>query len=692
MTILKRFPRPLALALCGAVIGLLLLPASAFALTSTGDGGWQWLDPQPQGNDLEAVVALDAQHAVAGGDYGTLLATSDGGATWSFHVPGIIGVHVAALSSAGSGGLWAVVWAQNTDLRALAHSSDGGTTWTTKKLAGPVWAVDFADARHGWALGDDTALREGGVWATSDGGRTWKFHAVARSRDFSSIDFVDASHGWAAGSTSVPDDPMAGSTGAIFATSDGGVSWHKQYKQSFTGDSEQMNTVSFVNADDGWAVGNGSDMGGAGTIVATTDGGAHWTAQSAGSDWDLSGITFVDAEHGWLPEGGSTYFTTDGGADWAAADTGLTSVNAVSFANALDGYAVGGAGGMATTTDGGQTWQARSAGTPVSGLPILSALAFPDAAHGWAVGGNQILSTSDGGATWSALSVGSSPQGPLFEPSLDALSFPDTSQGWAVGDTKYGYTPAVWHTSDAGQSWQLQYTGSGRAPAYTGVDFVDDVHGWVSGASGGHAIVGATTDGGATWSFVSPPRAPGRAAALSFVDATHGWLASYAYTLATPAGGFVWKSTILRTTDGGRTCKRQDVTRRQIILRDIAFVDRLHGWAVGQNGGSKGACVVLTTGDGGRTWGMQRLSAPYGGAGRQVVFSDRLHGWIACGPIVYATVDGGRHWRAQRPGSLVDAIAFADSDHGWAAVESGDWTFGSGGILTTTTGGFRPGQ
>ena len=57
--------RPGAIALCAAVLVLLVLPASALALMSTGDGGWQWLDAQPQGNDLETVVALDAQHAVA---------------------------------------------------------------------------------------------------------------------------------------------------------------------------------------------------------------------------------------------------------------------------------------------------------------------------------------------------------------------------------------------------------------------------------------------------------------------------------------------------------------------------------------------------------------------------------------------------------------------------------------------------
>ena len=66
--------------------------------------------------------------------------------------------------------------------------------------------VDFVDASHGWVLGVDNALRKGGTWSTGNGGRTWKFHAVA-NMGLSSIDFVDASHGWAAGSTSDPGRP-----------------------------------------------------------------------------------------------------------------------------------------------------------------------------------------------------------------------------------------------------------------------------------------------------------------------------------------------------------------------------------------------------------------------------------------------------------------------------------------------------
>ena len=181
--------RPAAVVLCAAVLALLVLPASALALVSTGDGGWQWLDPQPQGNNLEAVVALDAQDVVIGGDNGTLLTTSDGGAGWSSHDLGIASSHVAALSFVGAQDGWAAIWQQDrnggSNRAYLAHTSDGGATWTVQRFAWFPTALDFVDVSHGWVCTGS------GVWSTSDGGRVWKFHAVPANWGFSSIDFID---------------------------------------------------------------------------------------------------------------------------------------------------------------------------------------------------------------------------------------------------------------------------------------------------------------------------------------------------------------------------------------------------------------------------------------------------------------------------------------------------------------------
>jgi hypothetical protein len=40
-------------------LAILLVAGSALAL-STGDGGWLWQNPLPQGNNLEAVDAIDS--------------------------------------------------------------------------------------------------------------------------------------------------------------------------------------------------------------------------------------------------------------------------------------------------------------------------------------------------------------------------------------------------------------------------------------------------------------------------------------------------------------------------------------------------------------------------------------------------------------------------------------------------------
>jgi photosystem II stability/assembly factor-like uncharacterized protein len=54
-------------------IGLAQMPA---------DSGWFWQYPLPLGNPPLAVTMLDVNTVVAVGDAGTILRTTDGGATW----------------------------------------------------------------------------------------------------------------------------------------------------------------------------------------------------------------------------------------------------------------------------------------------------------------------------------------------------------------------------------------------------------------------------------------------------------------------------------------------------------------------------------------------------------------------------------------------------------------------------------
>src|SRR5437764_9089891 len=49
---------------------------------TVGHSGWNWGNPLPQGNTLRA-VEFDGSLGFAAGDFGTLIRTTDGGATWT---------------------------------------------------------------------------------------------------------------------------------------------------------------------------------------------------------------------------------------------------------------------------------------------------------------------------------------------------------------------------------------------------------------------------------------------------------------------------------------------------------------------------------------------------------------------------------------------------------------------------------
>jgi photosystem II stability/assembly factor-like uncharacterized protein len=112
-----------------------------------------------------------------------------------------------------------------------------------------------------------------------------------------------------------------------------------------------------------------------------------------------------------------------------------TRINAVSFADARRGWAVGAGGTVLSTADGGRTWRRQQSDTDAD----LADVKFLDAREGWAVGANgTIIHTTDGGATWSNVASGTSHP-------LERLAFASPTRGWAVGfgGTIIAYAPST---------------------------------------------------------------------------------------------------------------------------------------------------------------------------------------------------------------------------------------------------------
>lgn len=164
-------------------------------------------------------------------------------------------------------------------------------------------------------------------------------------------------------------------------------------------------------------------------VYKTTDAGVHWILQFTNPDEKgfFDAIAFRDTRHGIIAgdavNGMMTIFTTDdGGARWTRRATPAATPNEGGFAASNSCLHVRGrqawfgtsAGRVLYSHDDGITWSA--AQTPIRhdgpSAGIFS-IAFADAAHGIAVGGDyangadsrdNIAFTADGGATWAAAS------------------------------------------------------------------------------------------------------------------------------------------------------------------------------------------------------------------------------------------------------------------------------------------------
>jgi photosystem II stability/assembly factor-like uncharacterized protein len=391
--------------------------------------------------------------------------TNDGGASWvqqetdiTFAVPQ--SVHFLDENKG-----WAVGYYQCGYVR----TTDGGRTWTKLDdlCAGDI---QFVTANTGFAAGDWRF----GVHLSIDGGYTWSRPDCFDDAGLYGVSFVNNSEGWVVGGK--PDPWSLTTEGKILHTADGGQTWEVQQEYN-----SYLLAVHFVSRLHGWAVGK------SGTILATINGGSTWTAQTAGTNYTLYDVDFVDDSYGWItgaesPYGyggdGRVWRTTDGGAHWTQAgyfegwdECGKYSVD---FVDRSTGYIAGaqeGKGSVHKTIVGGQTWVEK----PLGGdYPTLRGLNFLSANEGWVVGDDGFIAhTTNGGDTWELQASGTGKD-------LRAVSFLDSQRGYAVAaDPATGNT--LLKTTDGGLTWVEETTGAYRWSGMRDIAFPDPYHVWVVG-------------------------------------------------------------------------------------------------------------------------------------------------------------------------------------------------------------------
>jgi len=246
--------------------------------------------------------------------------------------------------------------------------------------------------------------------------------------------------------------------------------------------------------------------------------------------------------------------------------------------------------------------------------------------------------------------------------------------GWAVGLSRSaaGEGGFILHTTDGGQTWELQFGDSHSATrGFWQLDFIDERHGWATWFGG---TLLRTTDG-ENWEPMGA-FAPG---------------SPFAFT--SPSLGFYVSGTqIHRTADGGRTWKPQFDCRTRVEVDGLArevpcpleaihFASPTVGYAASREL-ENGASVVAKTEDGGTTWRIASALADETRP-RSIHFSDEKNGLIRGYYKLHATADGGVTWREVAATIPVAGapLRFADAEVGWSIQATT--------VSSTTDGGRR---
>jgi len=148
--------------------------------------------------------------------------------------------------------------------------------------------------------------------------------------------------------------------------------------------------------------------------------------------------------------------------------------------------------------------------------------------------------------------------GAVLRDNLYDVKAVDGREAWAVGN--FG---AIYHTADAGKTWQPRDSGT-KAPLF-GVDFAGRNDGWVVGKS---ALILHTKDAGATWTRQTSPIGSQKPLfKVRALDARTAWAVGD------------WGA-ITVTHDGGETWEDRSLTD-DVVLYDVSFPDAQHGFVAG---------------------------------------------------------------------------------------------------------------
>jgi len=304
--------------------------------------------------------------------------------------------------------------------------------------------LHFADSLKGWVAGDS-----GQIFYTSDGGLNWSQQQTNTTNRIMRLFFLDDNRAWALAWADAGDNLFYGTE--ILKTTNGGENWTvEQYREENT----FMRGIYFLDTLKGF-------MGGAPSqFLRTLDGGMNWEpvviAPLPFAHYPVVNIKFYNSRYGFATGGaldiaGVVWKTVDGGEYWVPIDTAYAPPDEIWDVHFFDSSTVLLSSGdpeffgvsFLKSFDAGFSWSYDEIGI----FGVARSLGFRKNNEGWAAVplGQLLLYTKDYGETWSE----------YFAPDSSAIyqiTFTDSLTGYGVGENgvivKYKYQSPVFVTVD----------------------------------------------------------------------------------------------------------------------------------------------------------------------------------------------------------------------------------------------------
>lgn len=310
---------------------------------------------------------------------------------------------------------------------------------------------------------------------------------------------------------------------------------------------------------------------GSGGVMADSVAGGRWTSRYRTEPYSAAHtkMEFVDCNTGMAAGGASVTVTTDGGRNWinrARADFQALNIS-------ISGMTLPAADRAYFATSAGTIYRSPDLGVTMD--PLFSDANFQMndvAAVGrdsiWAVANSSfsvptanrtsaVFRSVNNGTTWQRL--GTFPTGSTA-PTLSRIAFPSRQVGYIAGSRGF-----IYKTTDGGITWtnvSPPAHANNASATYVEIQALDENTVFAVTNPFPNKIVYRTTNGGATWTNISgniDALGTGNIVGIMMHDANNGYLSSGAQLLVTNNGGTSW---------------RLDISPSYSIFETIAFVPR----------------------------------------------------------------------------------------------------------------------